>query len=49
MSDCLFCGIAAHQVPATFVHEDKDVFAFRDVNPQAPLHVLLEPWSASQR
>jgi len=43
MADCLFCGIVRHEVPATFVHEDETVVAFRDVNPQAPTHVLVIP------
>src|SRR5690348_14091311 len=43
MADCLFCGIVRHEVPATFVHEDDAVVAFRDINPQAPTHVLVIP------
>ena len=43
MSDCIFCSIAAHEVPATFVREDDQVLAIRDVNPQAPVHVLVMP------
>lgn len=43
MSDCLFCSIAAGEVPATLVHEDDLVLAFRDINPQAPTHVLVIP------
>jgi histidine triad (HIT) family protein len=43
MSDCLFCRIAAGEVPASIVHQDDRVVAFDDVNPQAPLHVLLIP------
>ena len=42
-SDCLFCKIAAHQIPADLVHESDHVVAFRDVNPQAPVHILLIP------
>ena len=41
--DCLFCKIAAKQIPAKLVHEDADVFAFEDINPQAPTHILLIP------
>lgn len=41
--DCLFCGIAAGEVPATLVLDGKRVIAFRDVNPQAPTHVLVIP------
>jgi histidine triad (HIT) family protein len=43
MNDCLFCAIAAGDIPATRVHEDEDVVAFRDINPQAPTHVLVIP------
>jgi histidine triad (HIT) family protein len=43
MSDCLFCAIAAGDIPATRVHEDEAVVAFRDVNPQAPTHILVIP------
>jgi len=42
-SDCLFCKIAAKQIPAKMVYEDADVFAFEDINPQAPTHVLICP------
>jgi len=40
---CLFCRIARGEIPATIVHEDDEVVAFRDVNPQAPTHVLVIP------
>jgi histidine triad (HIT) family protein len=42
-SDCLFCKIAAREIPADIVHEADDVVAFRDINPQAPTHILLIP------
>ena len=42
-ADCLFCRIAAGEIPATFVHRDETVVAFRDLNPQAPTHVLVVP------
>ncbi|MDX9873304.1 MAG: histidine triad nucleotide-binding protein [Spongiibacteraceae bacterium] len=42
-ADCLFCKIANDQLPATRVYEDDTVIAFRDINPQAPLHVLIVP------
>jgi len=42
-SDCLFCKIAAKQIPAKLVYEDEEVFAFEDINPQAPTHILLCP------
>ena len=41
--DCLFCGIAAGHIPATLVVDGKRVVAFRDLNPQAPTHVLVVP------
>ena len=40
---CLFCRIAAGDIPASTVYEDADVLAFNDINPQAPLHVLIVP------
>ena len=43
MPDCLFCSIAAGDVPSDTVLETDDVVAFRDVNPQAPVHVLVVP------
>ncbi|MFJ9644860.1 histidine triad nucleotide-binding protein [Streptomyces sp. NPDC004244] len=42
-ADCLFCKIVAGQVPATVVLETDTVVAFRDINPQAPTHVLVIP------
>lgn len=41
--NCLFCAIAAHDIPADVVHADGDVVAFRDIAPQAPVHVLIIP------
>lgn len=43
MSACLFCRIVAGEIPAKVVHDDEDVLAFRDISPQAPVHVLLIP------
>ncbi|MBR6186489.1 MAG: histidine triad nucleotide-binding protein [Clostridia bacterium] len=43
MNDCLFCKIIAGDIPSTKVYEDESCFAFRDINPQAPTHVLLVP------
>jgi histidine triad (HIT) family protein len=40
---CLFCRIASGDIPAKKVHEDDDVVAFQDINPQAPTHVLIIP------
>ncbi len=42
-ADCLFCRIAAGEIPSTKLHEDDLVFAIRDINPQAPTHVLVIP------
>jgi len=42
-SDCLFCQIATGQIPADKVAENDDALAFRDLNPQAPTHVLVIP------
>ncbi|MEU5216041.1 histidine triad nucleotide-binding protein [Streptomyces sp. NPDC020807] len=42
-SDCLFCKIVAGEVPATLVRETETTLAFRDINPQAPTHVLVIP------
>jgi len=41
--ECLFCRIAAGEIPAKKAHEDADVVAFHDINPQAPTHVLVIP------
>lgn len=43
MSDCLFCKIAAGQIPSNIVYEDDKILAFRDIAPQAPTHILLIP------
>ncbi|MBP3523021.1 MAG: histidine triad nucleotide-binding protein [Clostridia bacterium] len=43
MNDCLFCKIAAGEIPSTKVYEDEQVLAFRDIAPQAPVHVLVIP------
>lgn len=43
MSECLFCKIANREIPAEIVYEDKDAVVFRDINPQAPTHVLIIP------
>ena len=43
MTDCLFCKIIAGDIPSTKVYEDETVFAFRDINPQAPTHILVIP------
>ena len=43
MADCLFCKIAAREIPADIVHEDERLVAFGDINPQAPTHALIIP------
>ena len=43
MSDCLFCKIVAGQIPGAIVYQDDRVVAFKDINPQAPMHVLVVP------
>jgi len=43
MSDCLFCKIAAGEIPSGTVYEDADVYAFNDIHPKAPVHVLVIP------
>jgi histidine triad (HIT) family protein len=40
---CLFCRIVSGEIPASKVYEDDEVLAFNDINPQAPLHVLIVP------
>jgi len=40
---CLFCKIIDRKIPSKFVYEDEHVFAFEDINPQAPVHVLVVP------
>lgn len=41
--DCIFCKIIAGEIPSTCVYEDEAVFAFRDIAPQAPVHILIVP------
>jgi histidine triad (HIT) family protein len=43
MADCLFCRVVNGEIPASIVYSDDRVIAFKDINPQAPLHVLLVP------
>jgi len=43
MSDCIFCKIAEKTIPSKIVHEDDRAVAFEDINPQAPVHVLVVP------
>ncbi len=41
--DCIFCKIAAGEIPSTKVYEDDKVLAFKDINPLAPIHILVIP------
>lgn len=43
MSDCIFCKIINKEIPSNCVYEDDNVFAFKDINPQAPVHILVIP------
>jgi histidine triad (HIT) family protein len=43
MSDCIFCTISSQEIPAKLVYEDADIFAFEDIHPQAPTHLLVSP------
>ena len=43
MSECLFCRVITGDIKGSFVHEDNDLVAIKDINPQAPLHVLIIP------
>lgn len=43
MTSCLFCKIATKQIPASIVYEDEELLAFKDINPAAPVHLLVIP------
>jgi histidine triad (HIT) family protein len=43
MDNCLFCKIARKEIPAKLVYEDQEIFAFEDIHPQAPAHILICP------
>ena len=43
MTDCIFCKLASGEIPTTVVYQDDQVFAFNDMDPQAPVHILLIP------
>ena len=43
MSDCIFCKIIAGDIPSSKVYEDEKIYAFRDIAPMAPVHVLVVP------
>lgn len=42
-TDCIFCRIAKKEIPAKFLYEDPEIFAFEDLHPQAPTHILICP------
>jgi len=43
MNDCIFCRIIKKEIPSNIVYEDDDILAFRDINPVAPVHILVIP------
>jgi histidine triad (HIT) family protein len=43
MADCIFCKIGAREIQAMVVYEDAEIVGFRDINPQAPVHILIIP------
>lgn len=43
MADCLFCKIIAGEIPSTKIYEDESVYAFADIDPQAPFHAIVVP------
>ena len=43
MTDCIFCKIIAGEIPSSKVYENESVYAFRDINPMAPVHILVVP------
>lgn len=43
MEDCLFCKIAAGEIPSTKIYEDEYVYAFKDIDPKAPFHAIIIP------
>ncbi|MDK4688622.1 histidine triad nucleotide-binding protein [Kingella negevensis] len=43
MTDCIFCKIIDKQIPSSVVYEDDEMFCFKDINPAAPVHLLLVP------
>lgn len=43
LEDCIFCRVARHEMSSDIVYEDDEILAFRDINPQAPTHVLIIP------
>jgi histidine triad (HIT) family protein len=43
MSECLFCNLASGKIPSDVVYQDENVFAFKDIHPKAPVHILIIP------
>ena len=43
MEDCIFCKIIKGEIPSTKIYEDENVLAFKDINPAAPIHILVVP------
>ncbi len=43
MSDCIFCNIIKGKIPSTLIYENEHIIAFKDINPQAPIHILIVP------
>ena len=43
MTDCLFCGIINGKIPSELIYDDKEIIAFKDINPQSPKHILIVP------
>lgn len=43
MEDCIFCKIINREIPADIVYEDEEIMSFRDINPAAPIHILVIP------
>ena len=43
MDDCIFCKIVKKEIPSSIVYEDEEMMAFRDINPVAPVHILVIP------
>ena len=41
--DCIFCKIASNEIPGTILYQDKEIIAFRDINPVAPTHIVIIP------
>jgi histidine triad (HIT) family protein len=41
--DCIFCKIVTGEIPSDIVYEDEEIIAFRDINPQAPVHIIIIP------